>query len=131
MLYLLTSMYYNQHERITPIRSKEIANYCDNILYVADSLVTTQYFFEEQYLLFPVFLAGVNSQRCEDKLEALKIIRKVQGAGIGINGKKAGDMLELVHKEQGSRAQLGCGATRLDCISFAKEHNMALFTFGL
>lgn len=131
MLYLLTSMYRDQHKHITLVRSKEIANCCDSILDIADDLVNAGDFVEQQYMVFPVFLAGVCSMRSDDKLRAIKITRRIQDAGIGVNGRRACEMLEAMHKEQEDIIRTRGGVARLDWISFAKERNMALFNFGL
>lgn len=125
-------MYRNQHKDITRIQSGEIANCCDNILDVADSLVTSERF-EEQYLVFPVFLAGVSSLRSNDKLRAAEIIRRIEDAGTSVNSERACEMLETIHKEQVDRswARARGGMARIDWISFARERNIELANFGL
>lgn len=69
--------------------------------------------------------------RSDDKLRAIKITRRIQDAGIGVNGRRACEMLEAIHKEQEDIIRTRGGVARLDWISFAKERNMALFNFGL
>ncbi|KAH0174503.1 hypothetical protein KCU67_g729, partial [Aureobasidium melanogenum] len=130
MVYLHTSMYRGQRMHTSQVQRKEIAVHCRHILALATQVMVAKAT-EQHHIIFPVFLAGVNSTNDHDRNRAIGIIRAAEGTGISQNATKSRELLKAIGAEQRYKARYGGNATDIDWISFAREHGIRLLNIGL
>lgn len=130
MVYLHTSMYNHQRTHATPLQRKETASHCRHILTMATQIIAAKST-DHHHIIFPVFLAGVNSTNDHDKNRALGILRAMEGTGISCNVSKSRELFEAVCNEQKNRVRFGGSAAEVDWISFARQHGFRTVNLGL
>ncbi|THW98470.1 hypothetical protein D6D13_10619 [Aureobasidium pullulans] len=130
LLYLHTSMYRGQQMDIFYLQHKEISCHCRLVLAKA-SVIISSGATAQNYLIFPVFLAGVVSRNDQDKTHAIGLLRTLAKTGISRNACRSRQLLEAICVEQRRLVKCGGSAAELDWISYSDEMGLRSVNMGL
>lgn len=130
LLYLHTSMYRGQQMGASYLQRKEISFHCRLVLAKA-SVIISSGATAQNYVIFPVFLAGVASSNDRDKNRAIGLIRAMERTGISRNACRSRQLLEVICVEQRRLVKCGGSAAELDWISYSSEIGLRSVNMGL
>lgn len=86
---------------------------------------------DRRHVIFPLFMAGYATAQAEAKIQALNIIKRYEGYGIGQNTYSTRQLLSAIYEEQRRVAELGGRMEDVDWLSFAKERSLTVVNCGL
>ncbi|KAI4785878.1 hypothetical protein E4T44_14002 [Aureobasidium sp. EXF-8845] len=130
LIYLHTSMYRGQQMDASYLQHKEISFHCRLVLAKA-SLIVSSRATEQNYVIFPVFLAGVASSNDHDKNRAIGLIRAMERTGISFGACRSRQLLEAICMEQKRLVHCGGSAAEVDWISYSNGMGLRSVNMGL
>ncbi|KAI4853123.1 hypothetical protein E4T44_01037 [Aureobasidium sp. EXF-8845] len=130
LIYLHTSMYRGQQVDASYLQHKEISSHCRFVLAKANLIISSGAT-EQNYVIFPVFLAGVASSNDHDQNSAIGIIRALERTGISSGACRSRQLLEAICVEQRRLVQCGGSAAEVDWVSYSNEMGLRRVNMGL
>lgn len=113
-----------------PGAKAEIALHCTNILVLANSVVESQ-LWDHHFIINATFIAGVYTSNQNEKVQAINIIRAMEGRGIAHNAMRCRKLLVIVCEEQQRRIMEGGREEEVDWIGVSRARGLQMVDFGL